>query len=202
LKLGVTDTLRKLHVTEGDTVKRGAPLVTFADNRTFYAPFDGIVTSLPFDEGETVFPQVPVLSLIDMRRPYVVVTLEQNAAIRVRKDMEALLSFESLRGQRLTGKVTSVYPKEGQFFLNIEVAELPPGLLAGMTADVAVQVAVRKGILQVPLAAVDKGKIRVAKDGAKRTLPVKLGATDGLWAEVLEGDVKPGDKLVVNSEKR
>ena len=196
LKIGVTDTLGRLFVQEGDRVKKGAALVAFSDGRTSRAPFDGIVTSLPYKEGETVFPQLPVLVLTDMKNPYVVLTLEQSAAVRVRVGQEALLSFENLRSQRLNGKVTSLYPKEGQFYVNIEVPSIPPELLVGMTGDVAVQVASREKVLQVPLSTVDKGKVTVIRNGVAKSVPVKLGAADGLWGEVAEGDIKLDDKLV------
>lgn len=198
LKMGVADMLERLYVREGDAVRIHAPLVAFGDGRLVRAPFTGVVTSLPFKEGETLFPQVPVLTLTDLQDPYLVVTLEQTAAIRVRKGQEALLSFENLRDRRLTGQVTSLYPKEGQFYVNIEVPELPAELLVGMTADVAIQVASREEVLQVPLAAVENGKVRVLRGGPPRTLPVKLGATDGLWAEVTEGDLRKDDRLLLN----
>jgi len=199
LKIGVTDTLTRLYIQEGQSVGSGQPLVAFGDGRVSRAPFSGLVTSLPYKEGETLFPQLPVLTLTDMRDPYLVVTLEQNAAVRVRKGQEALLSFENLRTQRLTGKVTSIYPKEGQFFVNIEVPGMPQELLVGMTSDVAIQVASREKVLQIPLSTVENGKVKVVRGagGPTRTVAVKLGATDGMWAEVLEGDIQPGDKLVV-----
>src|SRR5581483_7912483 len=50
LKLGVMDTLNKLYIDEGATVKKGAPLVSFMDNHLARAPFDGVVTSLPYKE--------------------------------------------------------------------------------------------------------------------------------------------------------
>ena len=59
LKLGVSDTLQKLYVVEGATVKKGDALVSFMDNSLLRAPFDGVVTSLPYKEGETLFPNFP-----------------------------------------------------------------------------------------------------------------------------------------------
>ncbi len=67
------------------------------------------------------------------------------------------MSFENLREQKLNGKVTSIYPKDGQFFVNIEVQDMPAEVLVGMTADVAIQVAKKDNVLQVPLVAVRQG---------------------------------------------
>ncbi len=196
LKLGVSDTLEKLYVQEGDAVPKGAPLVALADLPAVRAPFAGVVTSLPFKEGETLFPQIPVLTLTDLKNPYIVVSLEQEGALRVRRGQSAVISFETLRDDRLQGTVSAIYPKDGEFLVNIEVPQMPEGALVGMTTDVAIQVESRPNALQVPLAAVDQGAVRVKRGDETLTLPVKLGAQDGTWAEVTQGDLRPTDTLL------
>jgi membrane fusion protein, macrolide-specific efflux system len=197
LKIGVTDTLARLYAQEGDSVLKGKPLVAFSDGRMVAAPFAGVVTSVTYKEGETIFPQIPVLVLTDLKNPYVVVSLEQSGALRVKSGQETFLSFENLRAQKLGGKVTSIYPKDGQFYVNIEVEGMPAEVLVGMTADVAIQVAKKEKVLQVPLVAVKNGQVRISRKGVSKTLPVKIGAVDGTWAEILEGDLHPEDTLLV-----
>ena len=196
LKLGVSDTLEKLFVDEGATVQKGQSLIRLADNHTIRAPFAGVVTSLPYKEGETVFPQIPVLTLTDLKNPYVVVSLEQSGAIPVRNGQQAYLSFESLRGQKLEGTVSAIYPKDGEFYVNIEVPGLPEGILVGMTCDVAIQVAAKDNILQIPMVAVDKGFVTVLRNGIPKKVPVKLGAADGTWVEVTDNSIQAGDTLL------
>src|SRR5579872_616139 len=163
LKLGVSDTLEKLYVDEGAAVQKGQPLIYLVDNHVIRAPLAGVVNSLPYKEGESVFPQIPVLTLTDLKNPYVVVSLEQSAAIPVRKGQKAFLSFESLRGQKLEGTVSAIYPKEGEFYVNIEVPNIPDGILVGMTCDVAIQVAAKDNALQIPMVALDKGTVTILK---------------------------------------
>jgi multidrug efflux pump subunit AcrA (membrane-fusion protein) len=197
LKLGVMDTLNKLYIDEGSTVKKGALLVSFMDNHLVRAPFDGVVTSLPYKEGETIFPQMIVLTLTDLKTPYVVVSLEQSGAIPVRKNQKAFLSFESLRGQKLEGVVSAIYPKDGEFYVNIEVPGLPDGILVGMTCDVAIEVASKDKVLQIPMVAIDKGYVTVLKGGIPKKVAVKLGITDGVWAEVADNSIQPNDTLLL-----
>jgi multidrug efflux pump subunit AcrA (membrane-fusion protein) len=156
-----------------------------------------VVTSLPYQEGESVFPQIPILTLTDLKNPYVVVSLEQSAAIPVHRGQKAYLSFESLRGQKLEGSVSTIYPKEGEFYVNIEVPGLPEGILVGMTCDVAIQVAAKDNVLQVPVVSVDKGFVTVLKNGLRKKIAVKLGATDGTWAEVTDGSVQADDTILM-----
>ncbi|HVZ81348.1 MAG TPA: efflux RND transporter periplasmic adaptor subunit [bacterium] len=197
LKLGVSDTLSRLFVDEGAPVGKGQPLIALADHHTVRAPFAGVVTSLPYKEGESVFPQVPVLTLTDLKNPYIVVTLEQSGAIPVHRGQKAFLSFESLRGQKIDGTVSAIYPKDGEFYVNIEAPGLPDGVLVGMTCDVAIQVASKENVLQVPLVAVDHGTVTLLKGGIPKKVPVKLGATDGQWAEVTDHSVQADDILLL-----
>lgn len=196
LKIGVTDTLGHLYAQEGDAVSQGRPLVAFSDGRIVRAPFAGVVTSVTYKEGETIFPQIPILTLTDLKNPYVVVSLEQSGALRVKSGQEAFLSFETLRASKLTGKVTSIYPKDGQFFVNIEVDSMPAEILVGMTADVAIQVAQKEDVLQVPLTAVNQGKVKIERNGTAQTVSIKIGAVDGTWGEVIDGDLRPEDILL------
>jgi multidrug efflux pump subunit AcrA (membrane-fusion protein) len=197
LKLGVSDTIAKLFVDEGAAVQKGQALIALVDNHTIRAPFAGVVTALPYKEGESVFPQIPVLTLTDLKNPYIVVSLEQSGAIPVRRDQKAFLSFESLRGQKLQGIVSAIYPKDGEFYVNIEVPQIPEGILVGMTCDVAIQVAAKENVLQVPMVAVDRGTVTLLKGGIPKKVSVKLGATDGIWTEVTDNSVQLGDTLLL-----
>jgi multidrug efflux pump subunit AcrA (membrane-fusion protein) len=200
LKLGVTDTLERICALEGEPVQKGDCLIEFGEGRTFLAPFTGVITSLPFKIGETVFPQVPVLVLTDLKDPYVVVALEQSGALRVKQGQPAFLSFESIRGRQLEGTVSSLYPRDGEFFVNIEVRGIPPEILVGMTCDVAILAASREEVLQVPLAAVTDGTVTALRGGIPRRIPVKLGVMDGTWAEVVGPGIEPDDVLLLPRE--
>lgn len=197
LKLGVSDTLAKLYVDEGAAVEKGQALIALVDNHTVRAPFAGVITSLPYKEGESVFPQVPVLTLTDLKNPYIVVTLEQSGAIPVHCGQKAFLSFESLRSQKIDGTVSAIYPKDGEFYVNIEAPGLPNGILVGMTCDVAIQVAAKENVLQVPLVAVDRGTVTLLKGGIPKKVAVKVGATDGQWTEITDKSVQPDDTLLL-----
>lgn len=196
LKSGVPSTIRKLYVKEGDTVRRGDKLVDVQSTSLFTAPFDGTVTWLPFKEGETVFAGSGVLTLTDLRDRYIIVSLEQRGALRVRPNQKARVSFDSIREESFTGTVESVYSNENNFLVRIGVAELPPQILPGMTADVSISIAERNGVLLVPVAAIDAGKVRVKRGRVETSVEIKTGAVDGAFAELLSGDVSEGDIFV------
>ncbi len=197
VKLGVTGTISGLYVTEGDTVEKGKPLVSFDLGATFRAPFSGTVTSAPFKLGETVYSQTPIVTLINLKDRYVVVSLEQESALRVRAGQNARISFEALRGQTYQGKVRSLYPdpQNSQFFVRIDIPDLPDAILPGMTGDVAIEIAERSGALLVPVSAVQSGRVVVRNGHLKKKVQIKIGAIDGYWAEITEGDLHEGDEV-------
>jgi multidrug efflux pump subunit AcrA (membrane-fusion protein) len=196
LKLGVTSTISKLFVNEGDFVKKGQKLVEIDAGTTFPAPFDGTITYLPVKAGETVFAQAVILTLADLSDRYVVVSLEQRGAVRVRQGQKARMSFDSMRDTSFEGVVQSVYSNENNFLVRIGVTDLPPQLLPGMTADVAIVIAEHQNVLSVPAAAIERGRVLVARGaGRVETVDIRTGIIDGAMAEVISGDLKEGDRV-------
>jgi membrane fusion protein, macrolide-specific efflux system len=200
-KLGVIASIRKAHVKEGDEVKTGQRLLDFDSMESLFAPFDGVIVSRPFNERENVFPQVPILRLEDLKRRYVEVALEQQGALRVEPKQNAKFSFESLRGKTFAGTVESIYPSRDQFFVRIKPEHLPEEILPGMTADVAIEVGKKEKVLLVPNAAVVGGKVTRIRDGEKEKIEVKIGISDGEWAELESGDLKVDDKVLIPRKK-
>jgi macrolide-specific efflux system membrane fusion protein len=199
LKTGVNLVLKKIFFKEGDRVPRGARLVQFDESSETRAPFNGIVTSLPFKEGENIFPQIPVVTLVSLEDLYMEVSLEQQAVLRVRRGQAARVTFESLQSQRFDGKVTSVFPKDNQFIVRIDLDQFPQGALPGMTADTAIEIGRRENALSVPVRAIADGKVTVLRTGHRKKIPVQIGIVDGQWAEVVSGDIKPEDELLLRS---
>jgi multidrug efflux pump subunit AcrA (membrane-fusion protein) len=199
LKMGIATTLKTILVQEGDRVQQGQVMATFDEGQVSKAPFPGIVTLVAYKLGETVFPQVPVLAVTDLTQRYISVSLEQQGALRVQAGQNARLSFESLRAESFRGIVRSIFPADGQFIVRIEVDNLPPEVLPGMTADVAIEVSRREKALLVPVSAITAGQVVRVRDGHRSKIGTKIGILDGEWAEVVSGDLTPQDHVLVRS---
>lgn len=197
MRLGFTATLLQVHVREGERVSKGAPLVLLDGVTLLRAPFAGTVTALPFKVGETVFPQVPILTLVDLADRYVIVQLEQEGALKVRSGQPAHLRIDSMKGQKFEGSVRSVYSHETQFLADIQIKDLPAAILPGMTLDVAIEISKKNDVLVAPAAALDKGTLRVRRGGGARQVPVEVGLRDGDRVEIVSGDVQAGDMACV-----
>ncbi|TAL29626.1 MAG: HlyD family efflux transporter periplasmic adaptor subunit [Spirochaetes bacterium] len=200
LKMGIPATIRRLSVSEGQPVAKGMQLAVTESGAAFFAPFAGTVTRLHCEEGEVVITGQPVLTMMDLGRTYIQVSLDQNAALRVRRGQKAELSVETMRGARLSGTVESIYPSGGQFLARIGVAKMPAEVLPDMTADVAIEVARRDEALMIPVIAVKDGVVALRREGKAASATPALGAIDGAWAEVTDGSVKASDEIVMPRE--
>lgn len=197
VKLGILATVQRLHVSEGQFVNKDAPLVEFDTAARFRAPFAGTVTLINNYEGETVVPQVPVLRIEDLKDRFIELSLEQEGALRIRTGQDVRISFESLRGKQLKGKVAALYARDDEFLARIDVEELDQSILPGMTADVAIEVGQVENALLVPAKAVHNGHVLVIRDGKQQKIKVEIGHVDGVMAEIKNGDIRENDNLLV-----
>lgn len=191
---GITLEVRRLFVKEGDLVKTNDPVVQFDDN-VMRSKIHGTVTTIAFKEGELVPPQVPIVTVTNLEHLYLEVSLEQQSVLRVKKDQPVIVSFETLRNEKSEGVVKSVYPRDSQFIVRIELKNWPRGVLPGMTADVAIVVGEKKNILLIPIRSIVAGKVTRWRNNKKELVPVKLGVIDGEWGEVTSENILIDDEL-------
>lgn len=202
VRLGVTSTVEKVFVREGDFVKNGAKLIEFDSRATFRAPFDGVVTLVGVYEGETSPPGVALVRVEDLKTRIIEVSIEQQGAIRIRPGQPAQVSFESVRGKNLPGKVLTIFPREDEFLVHIDVPDLSDTVLPGMTADVSIEVGKISGARLIPLQAVRDGLVTVDRGGRREKIKIEIGHVDGLWAELKGEALKVGDQIVVMKAKK
>lgn len=197
LKLGITSTVKKLYVYEGDEVEKGARLVQLADLPLVRAPFAGVITALELHKGETIFPQSNVLTLKDLKQRYILVSLEQQAAIRVRKGQTVKVSFDSAPQKVYAGQVISVYPNKEEFYVKISVADLPESILPEMTADVAIEIGHKTNALLIPIAAIHNHTITIKRGNQQQQLKITTGLTVGKLIEITSDNLRADDHILV-----
>lgn len=195
LRTGVTLSVQKLYVHEGDFVKIGQNLVQF-DESLMKSPIQGTVTNVNYKEGELVSPLVAALTVTNLESLYLEVSLEQQSIMRVKAGQKALVSFESIRNEKYEGTVHSVYPRDNQFIVRIQIEEWPIGVLPGMTADAAILVGKKSSALLIPMKSLVAGHVTRIRNGKKERVPIKLGVIDGEWAEVVSENISATDELV------
>jgi multidrug resistance efflux pump len=184
LKPGIAGTLEKVFVREGDSVKAGDPLVKLIEAPAYRAPFSGTVIAVPFQAGENVFPQVPIVTLVDLANQYISMTIEQASALLIRPGQKVKISFESMGDRSFEGVVRSIVPKQGQFSVWVRSETLPEGVLPGMTADCGIVLREIPEAILLPSRAIRDGKMSVRDaEGKVRDVKPETGSLQGDWFE-------------------
>lgn len=197
LRIAVPSRMRRLYVRQGDEVALGSPLAEFDEMPAVRAPFEGVVTTLNYNADEIVVPQMSILTVTDFKDRYLLVSLEERGALRIKRGQTARVSFEGLRNVRFDCTVGGIYPDEGQFQVRVQCPGLPKEILPGMTADVLIEVGRLSGVLLVPISALQEKKIRVLRGSSQIEVQLQLGANDGDLVEVKSGDLREGDRIIV-----
>lgn len=195
LMIGVSTNIQRLYVREGDTVKKGAPLILFDQVPLMRAPFPGIISAIKHNEGESVFPQNTVLTLMDLSEKYISASLDEKSAVLVQKKQKVRIAFEGIMGKTFTGEISTVYPADGQFMIQVKSSELPAEVIPGMSADLAIEAGKKENVYVAPIKSIKEGKIRVLRAEKKLVIPVQLGLTQGDLVEIVSSEIKDGDIL-------
>ncbi|HOF32982.1 MAG TPA: HlyD family efflux transporter periplasmic adaptor subunit [Spirochaetota bacterium] len=196
LRMGNNSAISRIYVVEGSSVNKGDPLLSTSDMITMRSPISGTVTSVNFKENELVSTNANVLSVIDMKKLYVQISLDQESVLRIKKNQTAEVSFEMLRDKKVNGRVSAVFPSDGEFLVNIALDSVPEEILPEMTCDVAVKIAVRDNAMMIPSSAVTNEGVVVLRGGKKIPLKPKTQMIDAEWVEVTDGSILPNDKVL------
>jgi multidrug efflux pump subunit AcrA (membrane-fusion protein) len=194
-------TFSQIYVREGDRVTKGMPMIRTDNGNILRAPFNGVANYFPYHLGENALVSSPMLIITDMSDRYVVVTMEQQGALQVKVGQVAKLSFDSLRKATFDGKVAAVYSYANNFLARIDAVALPIAVLPDMTCDVAIVIDVHKHVLVVPITAFESGGVWVKRGNAlARKVSVEVGINDGVFIEIMKGDVQEGDRVMIRPQ--
>jgi HlyD family secretion protein len=176
------------------------------NNSTLYAPFAGVITSLPFpNPGVNVSFTDAQVELVDPESIYFEVEADQSEVTSIKEGMQVSIVLDSFREKTVVGKVTfvSFTPKANQVstIYKVKVAldkdslgDLVPRV--GMSGDASFIISQKDDALFVPTRFVNTdagGKyVNLGKMGNK--VKVETGIEGGDVIEIVSG-VAEGDVL-------
>ncbi|HEY8232203.1 MAG: efflux RND transporter periplasmic adaptor subunit [Vicinamibacterales bacterium] len=184
---------------------------------TITSPMDGLVLSRDVEVGDAVSSILVlgsqatlVMTLGDVSEVYVLGKVDEADIGKVYLGQRARIVVESFKDKAFEGKVTKISPlgveKDNVTTFEVRVSILNPGgeLKTNMTANAEVILEEKKGVLTIPESAILYDKERKPSlevpdpkaEGGKRKVAVKLGISNGVKAELVEG-LKEGDKVVL-----
>lgn len=185
------------------------------------APVDGLVVARNAEAGgRAEGPDAKPLFLLAPDAATVKIDVGAKGADEIEPGDKVSIAVEAFPERRLAGEVveidrrTSKAAPDGRDGIRIETMDPQHSLTGGMQAMAAIIVDRRDDVLRVPNRAIDyaSGRARAAaresppagwmrlwrlRDGEAQPTIARLGLDDGVYREVVEGDLRSGDRIIV-----
>jgi HlyD family secretion protein len=172
------------------------------------APFSGKITDVQVKPGDQVSPGSAAFRIDDLAHLLVDVQVSEVDINGVQVGQDASLTFDAISNKSYSGKVTKVAlvgnTTQGvvDFTVTVELTNADEQVKPGMTAGVNIVVQKLTNVLLVPNQAVrvvnGKRVVYVLKGGFPQPVNVTLGASSDTNSQVVGGDLKEGDLIVLN----
>jgi HlyD family secretion protein len=208
-------------------VAQSEAALSSAETNLFYtkivSPVDGIVVSRNVDVGQTVAASFQTPTLFSIAQDLTKMQIDTNVAeadignVKFGQDVE--FTVDAYPDTTFKGKVSQVRNAPiivqnvvtYDVVINVDNPELK--LKPGMTANVSIIVSIRKNVLKIPNAALrfkpaEKVKTALQQKGAgvwileqekAKRVPISIGISDGNYTELISGNIKEGQELIVES---
>jgi HlyD family secretion protein len=187
------------------------------------SPVDGVVISRNVDVGQTVAAsfQTPTLFTIaqDLTKMQIDTSVDESdiGNIKVSQDVEFIVdaypdsTFKGRVWQIRNAPITVQNVVTYDVVIKVDNPELK--LKPGMTANVSIIISTKKDVLKIPNAVLrfrlsQKGAqtsekkgpgVWILEKGKPRRVSVTAGISDGSFTELLSGDIREGQELIVES---
>jgi HlyD family secretion protein len=199
---------------------------TNLENTVVRSPMDGIVLSRSINAGETVTPGGKALFVIsnDLAEMKIDTKVSEADIGKLVPGQKAYFKVDAYPGEMFEGTVSQVRNEPiitnnvVTYNVVVETGNEDRKLKPGMTAEVKIVVADKKDVLRVPTAALrfippssadikdrpdelsDNSYVWITlRNGRIGALPVKTGVSDDIYTEILDGDLKEGQKVIVEA---
>jgi HlyD family secretion protein len=178
------------------------------DLKQISAPFDGTLTQVNVKPGDQVSPGTLAFRLDDLSHLFVDVSVSEVDINQVEVGQPVQVTFDAIPEKTYNGRVSEVAmvttPVQDvvDYLVTVELTDASQDIKPGMTAAVNIIVNQLENVLLIPNRAVrsKEGQRVVYSLASDRptAVPITLGASSDLYSELVKGDLKEGDLLVLN----
>jgi HlyD family secretion protein len=179
------------------------------DQAHILAPFSGLITEVNSKPGDQVSPGTPAFRLDDLSHLWVDVEVSEVDINQVQAGQPAILTFDAILAKEYQGEVVEVAPVGNEmlgvvnFKVTVELTDADQDVRPGMTSAVEIVVSQLDNAMLIPNQAVrvEEGKrvvYTMDENGQLTAIEVTLGASSDTFSQLLEGDLQPGDVIVLN----
>jgi len=172
------------------------------------SPFGGTVTHVESKPGDQINPGSVAFRIDDLSRLLVDVEITEVDVNRIRPGQPVMMSFDAIPEKEYSGKVIEVArvgaATQGvvNFTVTVQIDNGDGAVRPGMTAAVNIITDLIENVLLVPNRAVrlreGQRVVYVLRDGVPVMVDIGLGLTSDTTSQIVSGDVKEGDAVVLN----
>ena len=171
------------------------------------APFDGIITDIKFEEGDTVTASNKIINIANPNDVEFTGDVDEVDVLYLNQNLKAIILTDALKDVELDGEVFNVASAStasgGVRSFQVKISVKIPGnikLKDGLSATARVITKAKYGINLIPIQSLygtfDNPTVKIIKDGEIIEQIITIGDSDAIWVEVLSG-VKPNDMIVM-----
>ena len=172
------------------------------------APIAGTVTASNSMVGDQVSGGTVSFRIDDLSHYLVDVQVSEVDINRIKAGQDVTFSFDAISGQTYSGKIVAA-SRVGtntangvNFTVTAELLNPDEQVLPGMTAAVNIVVSQLDNVLIVPNRAVrtvnNNLVVYILRNGVPTPVNIQIGASSDTDSEIVSGDVKAGDQIVLN----
>ncbi len=212
---GLDEALSQFAIAKADTKvaeSEVARMRTLLEYATITAPFDGVITARNFDPGAFVRSAAdgqtqPLFALAKTDKIRLVIHVPGSDVPFVRAGTKVEIKIQCLNGETIESVVTrtsmalnsNTRTMRAEVDLNNKNGQLTPG----MYAQVSVKLEVKEDATLIPSKAIRvRGRdisVLVSRDGVARSCSVEIGYDDGIWVEIVGGQLKDNDLIITSA---
>jgi multidrug efflux pump subunit AcrA (membrane-fusion protein) len=163
---------------------------------TLTAPYDGVVTKVGYQPGDSVNQTTPAIVLVDRSKLYVDLQVDESHVVKLSTGDKATISLEATPNLTITGSVSYINPvgtsNQGVVYYDVRVGldQADSTILIGATADVTIYAGQPQDVLTVPVSA-------VGSDSQVEYVYVVDSSGSTQQVTVVSGQILPNDVVIV-----
>ena len=171
------------------------------------APFDGIITDIKFEEGDTVTASNKIINIANPNDVEFTGDVDEVDVLYLKQNLKAIILTDALKDVELDGEVFNVASAStasgGVRSFQVKISVKIPGnikLKDGLSATARVITKAKYGINLIPIQSLygtfDNPTVKIIKNGEIIEQIITIGDSDAIWVEVLSG-INPNDMIVM-----
>lgn len=178
------------------------------DQVNITAPFSGTILSIELIPGDLVTPGGVVIVIADLSELHVDVPIAEVDYNRLAIGQTASLALDAIPETAYHGQVEQInlnattLSGSVSYPVKVVITDADKKVLPGMTVAVQIEVAHLEDVLLVPNRAVrtvDGSRVvYLSVNGSLQPVEIELGSSNDTMSEVVSGDLKEGDVVVLN----